>query len=144
MSATRIGTTCVYWGGNLDLGNRGGTEPVWLWLNDRTCLSLSHLLIKWSQLHVLQSLNSQSCCQWGNLYKVPEVAQSVWLFATPWTVALQSPLSTGFPRQEYWSGLLFPSPGDLLTQGWNSVLLHCRQILYHLSNQGSPDKVPDT
>ena len=35
------------------------------------------------------------------------------LFATPWTVACQAPLSTGFPRQEYWSGLPFPSPGDL-------------------------------
>ena len=34
-------------------------------------------------------------------------------FATPWTVALQSPLSMGFPRKEYWSGLLFSSPGDL-------------------------------
>ena len=33
-------------------------------------------------------------------------------FATPWTVALQSPLSMGFPRKEYWSGLLFSSPGD--------------------------------
>ena len=32
---------------------------------------------------------------------------------TPWTVACQAPLSIGFPRQEYWSGLLFPSPGDL-------------------------------
>ena len=33
--------------------------------------------------------------------------------ATPWTVAHQAPLSMGFSRQEYWSGLLFPSPGDL-------------------------------
>ena len=33
--------------------------------------------------------------------------------ATPWTVARQAPLFLGFPRQEYWSGLLFPSPGDL-------------------------------
>ena len=32
---------------------------------------------------------------------------------TPWTVAHQAPLSTGFPRQEYWSGLPFPSPRDL-------------------------------
>ena len=31
---------------------------------------------------------------------------------TPWTVALQAPLSMGFPRQEYWSELPFPSPGD--------------------------------
>ena len=33
-------------------------------------------------------------------------------FATPWTVACQAPLSMGFSRYEYWSGLLFPSPGD--------------------------------
>ena len=33
--------------------------------------------------------------------------------ATPWAVADQPPLSMGFPRQEYWSGLPFPSPGDL-------------------------------
>ena len=36
----------------------------------------------------------------------------VQLFATPWTVAHQAPLSMGFPRQEYWSGQPFPSPGD--------------------------------
>ena len=34
----------------------------------------------------------------------------VWLCATPWTATYQAPLSTGFPRQEYWSGLPFPSP----------------------------------
>ena len=37
----------------------------------------------------------------------------VWLFATPWTVAHQASPSMGFSRQEYWSGLPFPSPGDL-------------------------------
>ena len=37
--------------------------------------------------------------------------------ATPWTVAHQVPLSMGFPRQEYWSGLPFPSPGDLPNPG---------------------------
>ena len=36
-----------------------------------------------------------------------------WLFATAWTVAHQAPLSMGFSRQEYWSGLPFPYPGDL-------------------------------
>ena len=36
----------------------------------------------------------------------------VWLFVTPWTVAHQAPLSTGFPRQEYWSELSFSAPGD--------------------------------
>ena len=39
------------------------------------------------------------------------------LFVTPWTVAYQAPLSMGFSRQEYWSGLPFPSPGDLPNPG---------------------------
>ena len=38
-------------------------------------------------------------------------------FVTPWTVAHQTPLSLGFPRQEYWSGLPFSSPGDLSDLG---------------------------
>ena len=40
------------------------------------------------------------------------------------TVARQAPLSMGFSRQEYWSGLPFPSPGDHPDQGWNPGLLH--------------------
>ena len=39
------------------------------------------------------------------------------LFVTPWTVAYQAPPSMGFSRQEYWSGLPFPSPGDLPDPG---------------------------
>ena len=39
------------------------------------------------------------------------------LFATPWTVAYQAPLSKGFSRQRYWNGLPFPSPGDLPNTG---------------------------
>ena len=38
-------------------------------------------------------------------------------FATSWTAASQAPLSMGFPRQEYWSGLPLPSPGDLPNPG---------------------------
>ena len=41
----------------------------------------------------------------------------VQLFATPWTAACQAPLSMGFSRPEYWSGLPFPSPGDLSNPG---------------------------
>ena len=41
----------------------------------------------------------------------------VWLFATPWTAACQAPLSMGFSRQEYTSGLPLPSPGDLPNPG---------------------------
>ena len=61
----------------------------------------------------------------------------VWLFGTPWAVDRQAPLSMGFSRQDYWSGLPCPSPGDLLTQELNPGLPHCRQTLYHLSHQGS-------
>ena len=57
---------------------------------------------------------------------------------TPWTMACQAPLSMEFSRQEYWNGLPFPSPGVFPTQGSNLGLPHCRQILYHLSHQGSP------
>ena len=41
------------------------------------------------------------------------VLNHVQLFATPWTIARQTPLPVGFPWQEYWSELPFPSPGDL-------------------------------
>ena len=44
-------------------------------------------------------------------------AKSCPTLATPWTVAHQAPLSVGFSRQEYWSGLPFPSPGDLPNPG---------------------------
>ena len=43
------------------------------------------------------------------------------LFSTLWSVARQTPLSTGFPRQEYWRGLPFPSPGNLSAPGIEPV-----------------------
>ena len=48
-------------------------------------------------------------------------ANCVRLLATPWTGALQAPLSMGFSRQEYWSGLSFPPPGDLPNPGIEPV-----------------------
>ena len=54
--------------------------------------------------------------RWTVAYQTPpsKVFYSrVWLFVTPWTVAYQAPPSMGFSRQEYWSGLPFPSPWDL-------------------------------
>ena len=44
--------------------------------------------------------------------KVKSLLSRVQLFAIPWTVVYQASLSVGFSRQEYWSGLPFPSPGD--------------------------------
>ena len=53
---------------------------------------------------------------------VPSLSH-VLLFAAPWTVAGQAPLSTAFPRQEHWSGLPFPSPGGLPSPGMATVSL---------------------
>ena len=51
------------------------------------------------------------------------------LFTTPWTVAYQSPPSMRFSRQEYWSGLPFPSPGDLPKPGKRGVKYQEANIL---------------
>ena len=58
-------------------------------------------------------------------YSEVKLLSHVRLFATPWTVAYQAPPSMEFSRQEYWSGLPFPSPGDLPDWGiepWSSAL----------------------
>ena len=62
----------------------------------------------------------------------------VGLCATPWTIAHQAPLSTEFSRQEYWSGLPFPSPGDFFDPGIKprSPALQADSLLSKL--QGSP------
>ena len=59
-------------------------------------------------------------------------------FATPWTVAHQAPLSMGFSRQEYCSGLPFLLQRIFPTQGSNPGLSYCRRILYQLSHKESP------
>ena len=63
----------------------------------------------------------------------------VQLFAIPWIIALQAPLSTGFPRQEYWSGCHALLQGNFLTQGSNLPLLHCRRILHFLKHRKAPE-----
>ena len=55
---------------------------------------------------------------------VPCLVTSV-SFSTPWTVAYQAPLSMGFPWEEYYSRLSFPSPGDLFDPGIKRVFLSC-------------------
>ena len=88
--------------------------------------------------------NQLSVCLWEKACAVIcavlcLVTQSCPTLATPWTVARQAPLSMGeFSRQEYWIGLSCPPPGDLPNPGIEPRSLHCKQILYHLSHQGSP------
>ena len=60
-----------------------------------------------------------------------QLLSHVWLFATPWTAACKAPLPMGFPRQENWSELPFPTQGIFLTLGLNLHLLLGWQILYH-------------
>ena len=56
---------------------------------------------------------SRSSQKWSEV----NLLSHVQLFTTPWTAASQAPPSMGFSRQEYWSGLPFPSPGDLPDSG---------------------------
>ena len=65
---------------------------------------------------ILSKRNYPPAYEWSEV-KWSESLSRVQLFATPWTVAHQAPLSMGFSRQEYWSGLPFPSPGDLSDPG---------------------------
>ena len=58
------------------------------------------------------------------------------LFVTPWTAAYQALPSMGFSRQECWSGLPFPSPGDLPNPGIEPKSPILQQTLYRLSHQG--------
>ena len=55
------------------------------------------------------------------------------LFATPWTIAHQAPLSMGLSRQEYWHGLPCPSPGDLPDPGIEPRSPALQADFYHLS-----------
>ena len=65
-------------------------------------------------------------------------------FATPWTTAGQAPLYIGFPLQEYWSGLPFPSPGDLLDPAIKPVspVLQAASLPTEPPGKPSLDSVP--
>ena len=67
----------------------------------------------------------------------------VWLFETPWTVAYNIPPSWDFPGKNTGVGCHFLLQRIFLTQGSNLCLPHCRQMLYHLSHQGSKVTRPD-
>ena len=62
------------------------------------------------------------------------------LFVTPWTLARQAPLSVGFPRREYWSGFLFPSPGNLLESGIKPVSPALAGKFFTAASPGKPIK----
>ena len=82
--------------------------------------------------HVFHSITSFR--SWLNLCDSHSVMSDS---VTPCTVARQAPLFMEFSRQEFWSGLPFPTPGgSFQPRDSNPGLLNCRQILHHLSHQG--------
>ena len=62
-------------------------------------------------------------------------------FTIPWALPHQSPLSMRFPRQEYWSGLPFPLPGDLSNPEINPCLLNWQADSLQLYHQGNPKMI---
>ena len=143
------------------LGTRDGTQPlaVTVWssnhwtarefLNEaifKIIFKMNTYKINWLLLHlkpfsypvtVFQSETALECICVCAL-------SCVHLFATHCTVARQVPLSIGFSRREYWSGLPFPSPGDLPDPGTESMSLVCcigRWVLDQLSHQGSSSRI---
>ena len=61
----------------------------------------------------------QWACEWSGCCCL--VAKSCWILEMPWTASHQAPLSMGFPRQDYWSGFPFPSPGERSDPGIEPV-----------------------
>ena len=103
-----------------------------------TCECVDSCSVSWQHLKSIGfSINCKVAIGlWGEQMHACVHAESlsrVWLFATPWTVTHQAPLSREFSRQEYWSGLPCPPPGDLPNPGITSLLDSCigRQVLYH-------------
>ena len=66
--------------------------------------------------------SSYTQCQGCNVSLLFTCCHRLRLFVTPWTVARQAPLSVGFSRQEYWSGLPFPSPGIAISLIYVSII----------------------
>ena len=90
---------------------------VHCWLN--VIKSGLHVLFLILEMFTFSALNTTSAVGFlvVTLHCEVKSLSGVRLFATPWTVAYQASPSMGFSRQDYWSGLPFPSPGDLPNQG---------------------------
>ena len=76
------------------------------------CFSFNNSVSKIIQLYIDTDIEYSSMCYTVGPWFGGLVARWCWMLATLWTVACQAPLSVGFSRQEYWSGLPFPSPGE--------------------------------
>ena len=96
--------------GNLTAGN---PVPEFEDKKLRQHLNWNHIDEMAEKMAYLHPVSTGSEVKWSEV----NLLSCVQLFATPWTVAHQAPPSMGFSRQESWSGLPFPSPGDLPDPG---------------------------
>ena len=100
-------------------------DPWWIMLKNIIKNSLivqrfrfgTFTLGSWVPTLIGQLRSHQPCRAVKKITSKVKSFSRVWLFATLWTGAYQAPPSMGFSRQEYWSGLPFPSPGDLPDPG---------------------------
>ena len=125
----------TWWAPHYRCSSRGrGRIPARRHLGDHQQVSaVLTFLFSCVELRVLETLDQGTvtfCVSWvpltseengGSFWRmcacVLSASSRVWFFGTPWTVACQAPLSMGFSRQEYWSGLSCPPPGDLANPG---------------------------
>ena len=84
-------------------------------MSNKNIMWLDLIIMKQGGFHYIGNQIKSHCPHHWPL-KVKSLSH-VRLFVTPWTVAYQAPLSMGFSRQGYWSGVLFPSPGHLPNPG---------------------------
>ena len=98
------------------LENGNGTLKIILW---KLNFPVKYKVIpEESEVNSVQKVNTElTKLKVYSTFDSMKLLSRVRLFATPWTVAHQAPLSIGFSRQGYWSGLPFPFPGDLLDPG---------------------------
>ena len=100
-----------------------------------SCLELRRCRWRWCIFFLSRSWHSDPASFLIYVLCVLSCCSRVRLFASPWTIAHQAPLSMGFPRWVNWSGLPWSLQGIFPTQGLNLWLLHCRWVL---SRRGSP------
>ena len=101
----------------LTTGPPGNSPPFLIYISviyfqQNVCIS-SNIIVCFGLLFMLGYCYISKQC----LLLLCQLLGRVWLFGTPWTIAHQPPLSMGFSRQQYWSGLPFLSPGDLPDPG---------------------------
>ena len=128
--------TCVSWIGRRILYHWATRETRLIrgprMLNQTPSLPYTNS-IPWESYFTWQGFSFPHCKNGGNNSNASCLSHAIvvivvywlsctWFFVTPWTVDHQAALSMGFPRQEYWSGLPFPSPGDTYHSLWHRAM----------------------